>query len=108
MNIEEVKELIRCGMFVGSHGSKHYWLDRVSEEQQRDDIVGSLGFLEEVGANLDNWIMCYPYGAYNENTLSITQELGALIGVTTEPRIANLCLDPPLTLPRLDTNDLKQ
>ena len=52
--------------------------------------------------------MCYPYGAYNENTLSLLKDLGASIGVTTIPRVANLEIDNPLTLPRLDTNDFQQ
>ena len=65
-------------------------------------------FLEEVGAPTSNWIMCYPYGAYNDTTLSLLKEMGASIGITTDFRKANLEIDDPLTLPRLDTNDFPQ
>ena len=51
--------------------------------------------------------MCYPYGAYNNDTLSVIKELGASIA-TTEARKADLLNDDPLTLPRFDTNDFPQ
>ena len=105
MNIDEVRKLVSSGMYVGSHGSMHYWLDRISSQKQKVDISSSVEFLEEVGAPTSNWIMCYPYGAYNNTTLSLLKDLGASIGITTEARKANLGIDNPLTLPRLDTND---
>jgi len=108
MSIDEVRKLVSSGMYVGSHGSMHYWLDRISPQKQKVDISSSLEFLEEVGAPTSNWIMNYPYGGYNDVTLSLLRELGASIGITTEFRKANLGIDNPLTLPRLDTNDFPQ
>ena len=52
--------------------------------------------------------MCYPYGGYNTDTLSIIDKLGAAAGVTTEVQKANLSKDNPLLLPRFDTNDFPQ
>ena len=108
MSIDEVRKLVSSGMYVGSHGSMHYWLDRISSQKQKVDISSSLEFLEEVGAPTSNWIMCYPYGAYNNTTLSLLKEMGASIGITTDFRKANLEIDDPLILPRLDTNDFPQ
>ena len=108
MSIDEVRKLVSSGMYVGSHGSMHYWLDRISSRKQKVDISSSVEFLEEVGAPTSNWIMCYPYGAYNDTTLSLLKEMGASIGITTDFRKANLEIDDPLTLPRLDTNDFPQ
>lgn len=108
MNIQEVSTLVKKGMYIGSHGSMHYWLDRCSEEKQKEDIVESLSFLESVGMPTKDWIMCYPYGAYNNHTLSLLKELGASIGITTKVKIADLSTDNPFTLPRLDTNDFPQ
>ena len=108
MSIDEVRKLVSSGMYVGSHGSMHYWLDRISPQKQKVDISSSLEFLEEVGAPTSNWIMCYPYGAYNNTTLSLLKEMGASIGITTDSRKANLEIDNPLTLPRLDTTDFPQ
>lgn len=108
MNVDEVGALVANGMYVGSHGSMHYWLDSLDYEQQREDISTSLEFLEDCGASTSNWIMCYPYGAYNEKTLSLLTEFGASLGLTTEVRKASIGKDNPLTLPRFDTNDFPQ
>lgn len=108
MSVEEVSQLVKSGMYVGSHGSMHHWLDRISSEQQEQDIVRSLEFLERVGASSKNWIMCYPYGAYNDTTLSLLQKYKASIGITTEVRTADFSKDNQFTLPRLDTNDFPQ
>lgn len=108
MNVDEVKELVRSGMYVGSHGSRHYWLDSISPEAQEQDINQSLKFLESVGAPTTDWVMCYPYGAYNEHTLSLLNKFDAALGITTEARVADLTVDNYFELPRLDTNDLPQ
>jgi peptidoglycan/xylan/chitin deacetylase (PgdA/CDA1 family) len=105
MNIKEVSELVKNGMYVGSHGSAHNWLNKINEDQQKKDIVSSLAFLEEIKAPTSNWIMCYPYGAYNKKIISLLKKLGASAGVTTEVRKAIIGKDNPLTLPRFDTND---
>ena len=76
--------------------------------ENKQDIVNSLEFLERVGAPTKNWAMCYPYGAYNDATLSLLRKYGASIGITTEVRTADLSKDKQLTLPRLDTNDFPQ
>ena len=46
MSVEEVRELVRNGMYVGSHGSMHYWLDKTTPEEQEKDIKQSLEFLD--------------------------------------------------------------
>jgi peptidoglycan/xylan/chitin deacetylase (PgdA/CDA1 family) len=108
MSVSEVRKLVKEGMHVGSHGSRHYWLDRITKENQRIDIQDSLEFLEDVGASTKNWVMCYPYGAYNSDTLSLVNSLGAKVGITCEVRKANLDTDNQLILPRFDTNDFPQ
>lgn len=106
MSVSNIKKLINDGMYVGSHGSQHYWLNKISYTEQKEDIKNSLDFLKQIGLKQKNWVMCYPYGAYNKDTLSIVKKYGAKIGITTEPRIANLAKDNLLTLPRVDTNDV--
>lgn len=108
MSVDEVSNLVKSGMYVGSHGSMHYWLDRISSEEQEKDIKSSLEFLDNVGASTDNWVMCYPYGGYNDTTLSILKKYKASVGITTEVRVADISVDNRFTLPRLDTNDFPQ
>ena len=108
MSVDEVKGLVNSGMYVGSHGSRHYWLNKISSEEQEKDIKQSLNFLEDVGAPTNDWVMCYPYGAYNDATLSLLKKYDASVGITTDARVANLKGDNPFELPRLDTNDFPQ
>lgn len=108
MNIDEVQNLVKSGMYVGSHGSRHYWLDKISPNEQEKDIKESLTFIEKIGAATKDWVMCYPYGAYNNATLTLLQKYQASAAITTEVRVANLSDDNPFELPRLDTNDLPQ
>lgn len=108
MSVEEVRELVCNGMYVGSHGSMHYWLDKITPEEQEKDIKQSLDFLDSVGASTKDWVMCYPYGAHNDDTIELIKSFDATLGITTEVGIANLMSDNPFKLPRLDTNDFPQ
>lgn len=106
MDLEQVTHLQANDMYVGSHGSNHYWLNTIPPDAQRTEIEQSLDFLRRIGSDTDNWIMSHPYGGYNDSLLSILKQYSCAVGLTTEVDIANLSLHDPLTLPRLDTNDL--
>ena len=108
MNKDEVSELVKSGMCIGSHGDNHYWLSKISESEQRAEIKNSLEFLEEVGTSLTDWIISYPFGGFNKTTLSLVKEYGASLGLTTEVAVALIGKTNPLTLPRLDTNEFPQ
>ena len=106
MSLDQIACLQRNSMYVGSHGFDHYWLDSFPEETQKREIDLSLEFLGKVGSDPNRWIICYPYGAYDESLLSILKDRNCLAGLSTEVGIADLEHDNLLTLPRLDTNDL--
>jgi peptidoglycan/xylan/chitin deacetylase (PgdA/CDA1 family) len=106
MSVDQIRCLRESGMFIGSHGSGHHWLDGLDLAGQKQDVERGLEFLRRIGARLDGWMMSYPYGAYDDGLLSILKSTGCRIGLTTEVGIADLDRDNLLTLPRLDTNDL--
>lgn len=106
MTTEQLQCLKRNGMYIGSHGYGHNWMDRMSYDQLIREIDLSLKFLEEFNGDVNHWMMCYPYGAFNELLINMLRKKGCVIGFTTEPRIANLRKDSFMTLPRLDTNDI--
>lgn len=106
MSVEQLACLQRNGMYVGSHGYDHFWLNSIPEDAQRKEIDLSLEFLRKVGADTSRWIMCYPYGGHNESLLEILKNRNCCIGLTTRVGIADVIRDNPLTFPRLDTNDL--
>jgi peptidoglycan/xylan/chitin deacetylase (PgdA/CDA1 family) len=108
MSMDQIVGMRESGMFIGSHGFGHYWLDGLDPARQKHEVELGLEFLHRIGARLDSWIMSYPYGAYDDCLLSILRSAGCRIGLTTQVGIADLSRDNLLTLPRLDTNDLPQ
>jgi peptidoglycan/xylan/chitin deacetylase (PgdA/CDA1 family) len=106
MSVDQIVCMRENGMFIGSHGSGHYWLDTLDPSSQKHDVELGLELLCRIGSRLDGWIMSYPYGAYDDGLLSILRSTGCQIGLTTKAGIADLERDDLLALPRLDTNDL--
>lgn len=109
MSMDQIKCMVDNGMHFGSHGYDHYWLNSLSKDKQKFEIQKSLEFIKEIGGDTDNWTICYPYGAYDEDTISILKENGCKLGMTTRVGVADLDDkqgDVIFKLPRLDTNDL--
>jgi peptidoglycan/xylan/chitin deacetylase (PgdA/CDA1 family) len=99
--------MVQCGMHVGSHGYDHYWLGSLPKEKQAFEIKQATEFIKNMyGGGVNHYYtMCYPYGDCNADTLSLLKQYEYQLGFTTEVRVASLN-DSPLTLPRMDTNDL--
>lgn len=108
LSISDIKKLIGDGMHIGSHGYKHLWLNKISKEEQVVEIENSLNFLDKLGISCKNWIMCYPSGAYNSETLKILKDKNCAIGLTDLPGIVNLGKDNFYELTRFDTNFFPQ
>ena len=108
MSLDNVKQLVDCGMYVGSHGYRHMWLNNESSASQAVEIDMSLQFLADVGASTRDWIMCYPYGGYNDVTLDLLRTRRCLLGLTTKNGFAKIRADSLLELARFDTNDFPQ
>jgi peptidoglycan/xylan/chitin deacetylase (PgdA/CDA1 family) len=106
MSVDQIACLRRHGMHIGSHGYSHAWLDHISPDAQAVEIDRSLEFLQKLGIGKDEWTMCYPYGGFNDSLLQILRSRHCRLGFTVEARVADLDVDDPLTLPRVDTNDL--
>jgi peptidoglycan/xylan/chitin deacetylase (PgdA/CDA1 family) len=105
---QQLQHMVESGMYVGSHGHTHRWLDRLPPAEQAAEVDASLELLDAVGAPTDRWVMAYPYGAYDEKTLDLLDDRGAGLGLTTVPEIATVTPTHALTIPRIDTNDLPQ
>ncbi len=105
MSMDQLKCLKENGMYIGSHGNKHNWLASLSAKEQEQEIDSSLDFLENLGIDRLRWMMCFPYGSYNQDTLRLLKEKNCIVGLTTRVGLTSLA-DNPLEMPRLDTNDL--
>lgn len=106
MSEDQITCIHRHGMHVGSHGYNHIWLNEASQQEQTTEVDRSLDFMRNLGVVTRGWTMCYPYGGYNDSVLQVLRERSCGAAFTVEPRTADLDLDDPLTLPRIDTNDL--
>ena len=106
MNIDQLICMKQNGMFIGNHCYNHRWMDKLTTEEQIKEVDMSLQFLQKIGVGEVGWVMCYPYGAYNESMMPLLKARGCVAGLSVEVRIADLDQDNPLALPRLDTNDL--
>lgn len=105
MNMDQIKTMRRHGMTFGIHGYDHYWMNRLSEDALRRDLADALDVFDEVIDSSD-WTNCYPYGAYNDDVIRVSQSTGATSGLTTEvARYIPMRGGSLYEIPRLDTND---
>lgn len=108
MSEDQLRCMVRHGMVVGGHGRLHVWLDALDPAGQRQEVQDSLAFLQTLGVPPDKWVMCYPYGGYNDSLLDVTRDSGFRLGLSVDVEIADLRKVNRFVLPRLDTNDLPQ
>lgn len=104
MTEEQIRVMKRHGMFIGVHGYDHYWLGNLESDRMKADIDKALEVMDAF-VDRDAWVMNYPYGDYNADILDYVKSKGAILGLTTEVRIADIGKDAALELPRLDCND---
>ena len=104
VNKAQLKVMKKLGMFIGVHGYEHNHLALLTEEEQKKDLEKSLSAMREF-IDEDAWVMNYPYGSYNETTLRLIKNRGAVLGLTTKRGIADIKSDSALELARFDCND---
>ena len=97
--------MIDNGMHFGSHGKSHFWFNSLDQEQQEFEIKESIKFLNSIYKKDFLLTMCYPYGSYNENTLSLMKKYNFKLALTTVPKVYNSLVDNIHKIPRFDTND---
>jgi peptidoglycan/xylan/chitin deacetylase (PgdA/CDA1 family) len=106
MNIDHIKHMIADGMYFGAHGYNHLRWSELDSIDARNEIRDSIDFLVETGMKRDLITACYPYGAYNQQTINILKNEGVGFAFANEARVADLDTDNRLSFPRLDTNDI--
>lgn len=106
MSEDMLRIMANNGMSIGSHGVKHLWLNKISPEEQQEEIGVSVEMLHRIYGKTElDWVMGYPFGGVNDSLEQICRDMGCAIGVTTEAREAEIGKDAPMRLPRTDTND---
>ena len=74
LSTSDIKELLNNKMYVGGHGYEHLRLANQNKVKQNRDINKTINFLSKMGAPTKNWIMCYPFGSYNLDTIKILKK----------------------------------
>jgi hypothetical protein len=108
MSIDDIKKLVDHGMYVGGHGYNHLWMSKENRKNQEKEINLSLEFLKNTGAPVKEWIMCYPHGDYNSETLDVLRKKNCSIGLTSKTGLNLLNKNNLFELLRFDTNDFPQ
>jgi peptidoglycan/xylan/chitin deacetylase (PgdA/CDA1 family) len=100
MTADEIRTLARGAFDIGAHTATHPLLPLLSSDGQAAEISASRGELERVvGRPVTS--VAYPFGGFDETTLSATREAGIGLGFTCGQR----SLDGSarlLALPRID------
>ena len=108
MSIEEAKKLFSMDFILGNHTNNHPAFDSISVHEMKKELLDSQKQLTELFAKKPN-IFCYPYGRLGKDLdgmFKVLDEEDIAYAVTTEPRGVRKD-DNPLTIPRYDTNDVR-
>ena len=86
MTWDQVRQMSRAGIEIGSHTVTHPILPNVDDDQLRDELVNSKIRLEsELGYPVT--LFCYPNGSYDERVEAAVRDAGYNVAVTTVPRL---------------------
>ncbi|MGB0936498.1 MAG: polysaccharide deacetylase family protein [Colwellia sp.] len=89
MNWQQVKEMQKNGMYIGSQTCSHSMLAHLTYQQQKQEIFQSKERLEKALSNTISSI-AYPvggYDSYNKDTLLLTEQAGYKLGFNFVPGI---------------------
>lgn len=76
LSTAQVLAMQNSGHEIGAHTRTHLHLSTLNPAQQQDEIVGSLNDLQSLGINPTSF--AYPYGDYDDTTVSIVNTAGFL------------------------------
>jgi peptidoglycan/xylan/chitin deacetylase (PgdA/CDA1 family) len=89
MTWEQIREVSRCGISIGSHTHTHPVLSKLGLEEQREELRVSKKILErEVGKPVRS--IAYPFGGslhYGKDSMSLAMECGYEIGFSFQGRM---------------------
>ncbi len=84
MTIAELRHLVTAaGVEIGAHTENHLWLPKHAAEIQWTELsVGKTRLEGVLGCQVNS--LAYPYGAFDSTTVSLAQQAGFVVGVSTE------------------------
>jgi len=96
-----LRKLTHEGLTLGPHTRTHALVDRISLEEAREEVTGSLRDLErEFGSALP--IFAYPSGEVSDEVISMLEREGFVLAFTTRRGINNINHTNPLRIRRIN------
>lgn len=106
MTEDHLRCMSRNGMYIGGHGFSHDWLNRVDTKTKEFEIAKTREFLDYLGLDVSNWIMSYPYGAYDLELIEILKKHHCGMAFTTKDLKGVLDPRKRFSIARIDTNEV--
>jgi peptidoglycan/xylan/chitin deacetylase (PgdA/CDA1 family) len=103
MNWDEIREMHRNGMEIGSHTMTHPMLTQVSESVMRTELSEARARIAEVLGTAPAGFV-YPSGAFSPTARNIVKETGHIYACTSQSGFIGGTADPHL-LPRVNVSD---
>jgi len=103
LSTKEIQEMMNNGMAIGGHGYRHIRLGDLSYKNQAIEINKMLTFLKKFNIK-KKWIMCYPYGSFNNDTKTILDKKDCLFAFSATPGKSLLNKKDIFSIKRYDTN----
>jgi peptidoglycan/xylan/chitin deacetylase (PgdA/CDA1 family) len=105
---DQLRTMRAAGLSVGAHSVRHRLLSQLSDEEQAQEVLGSIQTLSELLGEAVN-TFCFPYGgahSFNAHTLALLERAEIRYCFSVEPRdiSASDLRERPLSLPRYDCN----
>jgi len=98
---EELRRLSGEGVTLGGHTRSHPLLNRVTLNEARDEIIGSLRDLQrEVDNRNTEWVFAYPDGAVTPVVAQVVREAGFSLAFTTRRGTIDLAHFDPMLIRR--------
>ena len=97
---EQLRELARHGVEVGSHGQSHAPLDRLGDAELAGELCESAAALEALGLERPR-LLAFPYGRAGARERRAAAAAGYRLAFTVRPGLVTPASDP-LALPRIE------
>jgi peptidoglycan/xylan/chitin deacetylase (PgdA/CDA1 family) len=97
LNWDQVHDISRTVVSIGSHGMNHYILTNIDSDLKKREIGDAIAILKERITPVSNYF-CYPNGNYDDETIDVVREagfkgaIGTKIGYNTSAT-NNYCLN---------------
>jgi peptidoglycan/xylan/chitin deacetylase (PgdA/CDA1 family) len=100
MKPEQLVKMSQSGLVeFGAHTMTHPNLNKISDEQAKQEILASKHWVEETIGYCNNF--AYPFGRFSPKHMDMAKELGFLSAVSTKKRIQPLSAANQFCLPRI-------